>query len=196
MASIDLWPGKGDPAIDKAGHDQCSYAHTARKFDKALLPRRFYLPRKKKILADFTTVLGYVVISGNLRELVESIGSDTFDFTEIIVHESKRGPVLAEKKYFIVNFLDQVDAIIKDKCERVEFRLPRPDLPSIKLDLMATSVIALDKNKIAGRTMWVDKYKVGHRTFLSDELFEKMKAAGFHGGEESGTCVEFDGGQG
>jgi hypothetical protein len=196
LTELELWPGFEDSSIRAAGFEQSIFGLTAERFDKDQMPRSYYLERKKKHLSDFLIGSGsYVLVSQEFRELVEDVSKDNLNFIEVPAYQSKGGPLL-DKRYFFSNFLDKVDAIVKDQCEHVNFHTPRANLPCIKLNFLPTdplSVIALEKSEIQDRSLWVDKYKPNpNGVYFSDELYENIKAAGIRGLKEAATCVEVE----
>ena len=95
LTELELWPSFEDSSIRAAGFEQSVFALNAERFDNDLMPRSYYLKRKKKILTDFLFVSGsYVLVSQEFRELVEDVSKDNSDFIEVPAYQSKGGPLL------------------------------------------------------------------------------------------------------
>lgn len=191
--SKDMWPGKGEPEIDAAGWRQGGHrAMRGGEFEEHLLPRSAYFWKKPKVIVDYTLAASsYNVVSQRFRELIERHQPDGLKFFDYKIFKSKTGD-LYDIPYYIMNFLDEADAIDFEQSKDVIRDYSIPEYSQMKISLTKEkSTIAVHAAMVEGRGIWVDRF-VSNRQglFVSDGLFEDMKRIGIRGLSECAICKE------
>lgn len=152
-------------------------------FDNFPSPLQIHITKLPgNILPDF---LGYLTVSDRIKTKIEEMEPSVHQFFPIDVTMPDGSP--CPRQYWFWNNMNRVDALVLDKSAYMYEKFPNKELhPNFSRYAEVGGgrpMLALNKEKIAGKTMWMD-YKL-NKTFISNEFAAWLDAEGIKGWEDA-----------
>ncbi|MEO3474324.1 DUF1629 domain-containing protein [Roseomonas sp. CAU 1739] len=182
---------KGEPGRNHVLHNDpemlgfLDFGFKGIPFDAAAVKTEFWLKTNHRTLGDVLPVLGKWGCSAEFKDLVETLEPDVHQFFPITIRRPNGKPILrldgrevGPGHYFIMNPLQQVEALLPDHCvapwgeQRRTIRDVMPDVDDL----------CVSRTAIEGRHLWLNKPFIGSGLiFMSDALSAAVQAKKLRG---------------
>jgi hypothetical protein len=163
----------------KPGYEGLSVWSGGEPVAPELVPSTARVRSDRRQLPCFFAVSTALAVCDAFRTLVESLEPGRHQFLPVTMLRRSGDPYPG--RFYLLNALQKVDAIIVEKSDVIWHRIeaPQPDGTVREgrwLEIRGMPQLTLNADAIAGRHLWLDRHGGGH-LFFSNELMEQVNRA-------------------